>query len=112
MAVAVALSLTLSVVNRRAPPTIPALHKWTVQGLQLAHSNAEVQYSRRLPKAELHTLYASSKADAPSLRSARPKATDKPGLTHGSPYSPPGQATFAGPSSPHQSTSSVPCLPN
>ncbi|XP_057201501.1 mucin-17-like [Triplophysa rosa] len=90
--------------KRRPPPspassytstrnTIPAIQKWTVQGLRLALSNADVQFHRRMTKAELYCLYASSLADTASPKSAPQKTINKPGAARGSPYSRPGQST-------------------
>ncbi|XP_056623663.1 LOW QUALITY PROTEIN: uncharacterized protein LOC130436741 [Triplophysa dalaica] len=75
--------------------TIPAIQKWTVQGLRMALSKADVDFSRRMTKAELYGLYASSLADTAPPKSAPQMTTDKPGTAHGSPYSRPGQSTNA-----------------
>ncbi|ROI27818.1 hypothetical protein DPX16_23140 [Anabarilius grahami] len=40
-----------------AVPTIPPIGKWTVVGLRQALANSEVQFSRKLNKAELYDLY-------------------------------------------------------
>ncbi|XP_056617722.1 uncharacterized protein LOC130432405 [Triplophysa dalaica] len=98
---------TPSLVPERRPPpspassytsthnTIPAIHKWTVQGLRLALSNADIEFHRRMTKAELYCLYASSLADTAPPKSAPQRSTDKPGTARGSPYSRPGQSTNA-----------------
>ncbi|XP_057175830.1 uncharacterized protein LOC130545391 [Triplophysa rosa] len=72
--------------------TIPAIQKWTVQGLRLALSNADVQFHRRMTKVELYCLYASSLADTAAPKSAPQETTNKPGAARGSPYSRPGQS--------------------
>ncbi|KAG1936323.1 proline and serine-rich protein 1-like [Pimephales promelas] len=81
---------------RSAVPTIPPIAKWTVLGLRQALINSDVQFSRRMNKAELYALYVSLQSTnlspksmpAPKRTSRQSKAQDSPRWT-----TPPSQRT-------------------
>ncbi|XDV37097.1 hypothetical protein PO909_006760 [Leuciscus waleckii] len=50
-----------------AHPNIPPIGKWTVKGLRQALINSDVNFSRRLNKAELFNLYVSLQSTHPSV---------------------------------------------
>lgn len=76
---------------------VPAIEKWTVVGLRQALTNADVSFTRRMSKAELHGLLASSQEVAPMPRlSPSRKTAARKGKARSSPYSRPAAITPAG----------------
>ncbi|XP_056094663.1 proline-rich protein 36-like [Rhinichthys klamathensis goyatoka] len=81
---------------RSAVPTIPPIGKWTVLGLRQALINSDVQFSRRMNKAELYALYVSLQSTNLSPKSMpAPKRTSRQSKAQDSPRSttPPSQRT-------------------
>lgn len=62
---------------RSTEPTVPPIQKWTVAGLRQALINNDIQFSRRLSKAELYARYVSTQSANLLPKSPPRKATSK-----------------------------------